>query len=162
MAHTQGKYGLCSGLFKTSHSLCSSDYSFVSFTVVYIKVVMLSNCMKQARSEFLHNWHRWILDIKQSVQFILVAQSHLTLCNPMDCSTPGFPVLHHLPQLAQSHVHWVGDAIQPSHLLSPPSPAFNLFQHQGLCQWVSSSHQVAKVLELQHRSFQRIFRVDFF
>ena len=62
----------------------------------------------------------------------------------MDCSTPGFLVLHHLPESAQTHVHWIGDAIQPSHPLSPHSlPAFNLSQHQGLSQWVSSSHQVA-------------------
>ena len=62
-----------------------------------------------------------------------------TLCNPMDCSTPGFPVLHCLPEFAQTHVHWVNDAIQPSHLLSPPSPpAFTLSQHQGLFQWVDS------------------------
>ena len=68
----------------------------------------------------------------------------------MDCSTPGFPVFHHLPELAQTHVHWVGDAIQPSHPLSPPSPpAFNLSQHQGLFQWVGSLHQMAKVLELK-------------
>ena len=63
----------------------------------------------------------------------------LTLCNPMDCSTPGFPVPHHLPELAQTHVHWVGDAIQPSCPLSPPPPpALNLSQHQGLFQWVGS------------------------
>ena len=76
---------------------------------------------------------------------------------------PGFPVLHHLPECAQTHVHWVSDAIQPSHPLSSPSHAFNLSQHQGLFQWVSSLHQVAKVLELQlqHQSFQRIFRTDF-
>ena len=78
-----------------------------------------------------------------------VAQSCLTLCDPMDCSTPGFPVLHHLPEVAQTHVCWV-DAIQPSHPLSSPSPlAFNLSQHQGLFQWVSSSNQAAKLLELQ-------------
>ena len=65
----------------------------------------------------------------------------------MDCSKPGFPVHHHLPELAQTHIHWVGDAIQPSHPLSSPSLALNLSQHQGLFQWVSSSHQVAKVLE---------------
>ena len=70
----------------------------------------------------------------------------LTLCDHMDCSTPGFPVLHHLPEFAQIHAHWIGDAIQPSHPLLSPSPAFNLSQHQGLFQWVSSSHQVAKVL----------------
>ena len=67
-----------------------------------------------------------------------------TLCDPMDCSMPGFPVLHRLPELAQTHVHWVGVVIQPSRPLSSPSPAFNLSQHQGLFQWVSSSHQVAK------------------
>ena len=68
----------------------------------------------------------------------------------MDCSMPGFPVLHHLPELAQTHVHWAGDAIQPSHFLSSPSPpAFNLSQHQGVFKWVSSSHQVAKGLEFQ-------------
>ena len=93
-----------------------------------------------------------------------VAQSCLTLCDPMDCSTSGFPVLQHLPEIAQNHVHWVGDAIQPSHPLSPrSSPALSLFQHQGLFQRVSSLHQVAKVLELQlqHQSFQWVFRVDF-
>ena len=82
----------------------------------------------------------------------------------MDCSTPGFPVHHQLPELAQTHVHWVSDSIQWSQPLSSPSPpAFNLFQHQGLFQWVSSSHQVAKVLEfqLQHESIQWIFRTDF-
>ena len=68
-----------------------------------------------------------------------VAQSYLTLCDPMDCSTPGFPVLHHLPDLAQTHVHWVDDAIQPSHPLSPPSsPALPLSQHQGLFQCIGS------------------------
>ena len=75
----------------------------------------------------------------------------------MDCSTPDFPVYHQLLELAQTHVHRVGGAIQPSHpLLSPSPPAFNLSQHQGLFQGVSSSHQVAKVLELQlqHQSFQ--------
>ena len=81
----------------------------------------------------------------------------------MDCSTPGFPVLHYLSEFAQTHVHWVSDAIQPSHPLSPPSPpALSPSQHQGLFQWVSSLHQVVKVLELQHQSFQWIFRVYFF
>ena len=83
----------------------------------------------------------------------------------MDCSMPGFPVLHQFLELAQTHVHQVGDAIQPPYPLSSPSPpAFNLFQHQDLFQWISSSHQVAKVLEfqLQHQSFQQIFRTDSF
>ena len=99
-----------------------------------------------------------------SVQISSVAQSGLTLCNPMDCSTAGFSVHHRLPEPAQTHLHWVGNAIQPSHpLLSPSPPTFTLSQHQGLFQWVSSSHQVAKVLEfqLQHQSFQRIFRTNF-
>ena len=83
-----------------------------------------------------------------SVQFSSVSQSCLTLCDPMHCSTLGFPVHHQLPELVQTHVHWVSDGIQPSHPLSCPSPpAFNLSQHQGLFQRVSSSHQVAKVLE---------------
>ena len=99
-----------------------------------------------------------------SVQFSSVAQSCLTLCDPMDCSMPGLPAHHELPEFTQTHVHWVCDAIQPSHPLSPPSPlTFNLSQHEGLFKCVSSSHQVAKALEfkLQHQSFQWIFRTDF-
>ena len=97
-------------------------------------------------------------------QFSSVAQLCPTFCNPMDCSKPGLPVHHQLPEFTQTHVHWVGDAIQPSQPLSSPSPpAFNLSQHQGLFQWVSSLHQVAKVLEfqLQHQSFQWMLRTDF-
>ena len=79
-----------------------------------------------------------------SCQFSSVTQLCPTLCDCMDCSTPGFPVHHQLPKLTQTHVHKVGDAIEPSHPLSSPSPpAFNLSQNQGLFQWVSSSHQVA-------------------
>ena len=89
--------------------------------------------------------------------------SCVQLCDPMDCSIPGSPVLHYLPEFAQTHVHWVGrHDIQPSHLLLPPSPsAHNLFQQSGFFQWGSSLHQVAKVLELQlqHQSFQWIFRL---
>ena len=93
--------------------------------------------------------------------FSSVAQSRPTPSDPMDCSTPAFPVHHQLPELARTDVHWVGDSIQPSHPLSSPSPpAFNLSQHQGPFQWVASSHQVAKVLKLQHQSFQWIFRID--
>ena len=97
-------------------------------------------------------------------QFSSVTQSCPTLCDPMDCSMPGFPVHHQLPELTQARVHRVSDAIQPPHpLLSPSPPAFNLSQHQGLFKWVSSLHQVAKGLEfqLQHQSFQWIFRTDF-
>ena len=83
------------------------------------------------------------------------------LCNPMDCSALSFPVLHHLLELAQTDVHWVDGAIQPSHPLLFPSPALNLSQHQGLFQLIGSLHQVAKVLELQQQSFRWIFRVNF-
>ena len=92
-----------------------------------------------------------------------VAQSCPTLCGPMDCSTPGLPVHHQLPEFTQTHVHWVCDAIQPSHpLLSRSPPAFNLSQHHGLFKRVSSLHQVAKILEfqLQHQSFQWTPRTD--
>ena len=93
-----------------------------------------------------------------------IIKSYPTLCHPMDYSMPGFPVLHYLLEFAQTHVHWADGAIQSSHHLSPPSPpAFSLSQHQGLSQWISSLHQVTKVLELQlqHQSFQWIFRVGF-
>ena len=92
------------------------------------------------------------------------AQMCPVLFDPIDCSTPGFPVHHELLELGQTHVHRVGDAIQPSHsLLSPSPPAFNLSQHQSLFQRVSSSHQVAKVLgfQIQHQSFQLKFRTNF-
>ena len=98
-----------------------------------------------------------------AIQFSSVTQSCPTLCNPMNCSTPGYPVHHQLPEFTQTHAHRVGEAIQPSHPLSSPSPpAPNPSQHQGLFQWVSSLHKVAKVLEfqLQHESFQWTPRTD--
>ena len=115
-------------------------------------------------------FYRWGHKVKWSGQdhttigCCSVTKLYLTLCNPMDCSTPGCPVLHCLLKFAQIHVPWIGDAIQPSHPLSPPSPAFYLSQHQSLFQWVGSYDQVAKVLELQlqHQSFQWIFRTDWF
>ena len=107
------------------------------------------------------------LDVRLAFSYIsfiiVVGQSCTALCDTMDCSMPGFPVLHHLPEFAKTHVHWVTAAIQISHPLSPASsPALNLSQHQGLLQWLSSSHQVARDLELQlqHQSFQWIFSVD--
>ena len=85
-----------------------------------------------------------------SVQFSSVGQSCPTLCDPMDFSTPGLPFPHKFPEFTETHVHWVSDAIHPSHPLSSlSSPAFNLSQHQGLFKWVSSSHQMTKVLEFQ-------------
>ena len=112
---------------------------------------------------------QWPQDWKRSVfipipkKFSSVTQSCPTLCNPMNRSMPGLPVHHQLLEFTQTHVHWVGDAIQPSHpLLSPSPPAPNPSQHQGLFQWANSSHEVAKVLEFQpqHQSFQRISRTD--
>ena len=102
---------------------------------------------------------------KPLTMFSSVTQSCPTLCDPMNHSMPGLPVHHQLPDSTQTHVHWVGDAIQPSHPLSSPSPpALNLSQHQGLFKWVSPLHQVAKVLELQiqHQSFQWTPRTDCF
>ena len=100
----------------------------------------------------------WLL-----VQFSSVAQSCLTLCDPMNHSTPGLPAHHQLPEFTQTYVHRVRDAIQSSHPLSSPSPlALNPSQHQSLFQWVNSSHEVAKVLEFQqqHQSFQWTPRAD--
>ena len=115
-------------------------------------------------------WHTAVHGVTKS-QTWLSNRSNQISCSVMsDSSRPhepqhaSLPVLHHPSELAETHVHWVGGAIQPSHpLLSPSSPVFSLSQHEGLFQWVSSLHQVAKVLELQlqHQSFQWIFRVDF-
>ena len=88
--------------------------------------------------------------ILQILIILIIVQSCPTLRGPMDCSRPGLPVHHQLPEFTQTHVHWVRDAIQPSHPLSSPSPpAFNISWHQSLFKWVSSSHQVVKVLEFQ-------------
>ena len=97
-----------------------------------------------------------------SVQFSSVTQSCLTLCNPMNCSMSGLPVYHQLPEFTQTHVHWVNDAIQPSHPLSSPSPPAQSPPASGSFQWVNSLHQVAKVLEfqLQQQSFQWTPRTD--
>ena len=108
-------------------------------------------------------WHITIFQLNY-IQFSAVTQSCPTLCNPTDCSTPGFPVHHQLLELAQIHVHRVSDTVQASQPLSSPfSPAFNLSQHLGLFKWVRSLHQVAKLLEfqLQHQSLQRTPRSDF-
>ena len=94
----------------------------------------------------LECWEGFI-HMKYNNQFSSVAQLCPSLCNSMNCRTPGLPVHHQLPESTQAHIHWVGDVIQSSHPLSSPyPPAINLSQHQGLFKWVSSSHQVAKVL----------------
>ena len=133
----------------------------------FTKVFSIKNVnLKSAYSTF--NFQRYAINFVdyQSCPPFSSAQSQLclTLCDPMECSTPGCPVHHRLPEFIQTHVHWVGNAIQPSHPLSSPfPPTFDLSQHQGLFEWVGSLHQVAKVLEfqLQHQSFQWIFSTDF-
>ena len=139
----------------------------LSLKLFYIRYDMNCLAIKKGNLDIILyylsiKYGRW--DLLCSVQFSSIAQLCPTLCNSMVCSMPGFPVHHQLPELTQTHVRWVGDTIQPSLPLSSPSPpAFNLSQHQSLFQWVSSLHQVAKVLEfqLQHQSFQWIFRTEF-
>ena len=124
-------------LFLATHKLAMINYWISSF--------------EKTRSDLIFYFFSFLIG------FSSVTQSCPTLCDPMNRSMPGLPVHHQHPESTQTHVHWVDDAIQPSHTLSSPSPpALNLFQHQGLFQWVSSSHQVAKVLEfqLQNQSFQ--------
>ena len=149
---------------------------FIAFPIIFISENLFSKC------PCMFTWRMFTVEMVVIVKKIETAQMpdsrrlvksccccsvtklYPTLCNPMDCSTPGFPVLHYLPEFAQTHVSWVVDAIQPTHPLLPPSPlALSLSQHQGLFQWISSLPQVAKVLEfqLQRQSFQWIFRTDF-
>ena len=137
---------------------CSNSCPLSQWSVILSNNLILCHLLLLLHSIF--SCGTWDL---VTCQFSSVAQSCPTLCDPMECSTPGFPVPHQLPEFTQTHVHWVSNAIQPSHPLSSPSPpAFNLAQHQGLFKWVSSSHQVAKVLDfqLQHQSFQWTLRTD--
>ena len=148
-------------------------FSYKSFTHQFKKKTIKSQITK--KEKVLTSWKHttsisekvswiWLLLTFSLFQCSSVAQSCPTRHDPMDCNTPGLPVHHQLPEFTQTHVHWVSNTIQPSHPLSSPSlPAFNLSQHQGLFKWVSSSPQVAKVLEfqLQHQSFQWIVRTDF-
>ena len=118
------------------------------FTVAYVIGFLVSWSYRQGNR----------LPEDSSVQSL----SRVWLCDPMNCSTPGLPVHQQLPESTQTHVHWVGDAIQPSHPVVPFFSCLNLSQHQSLFKWSSSSHQVAKVLEfqLQHQSFQWTPRID--
>ena len=133
--------------------------------IIY-KILRLSTLLIQGKSEKLLQPKK-SKETKCSVQDgISSVQSlgHVQLCNSMNHSMPGLPVHHQLPESTQTHVHWVSDAIQPSHPLSSPSPpALNLSQHQCLFKWVSSLHQVAKVLEfqLQDQSFQWTVKIHF-
>ena len=148
-------------LGKAEVEIVSCLYRVNSYLFMKIAAKALGTSLCPWLNLLIH--HNSSLDMTQLCCCCSVAKLHPTLCDLMDCSTPGFPGIYHLLELAQTHVHWVGDSIQPSRPLLSPSPAFCLSQHQGLFQWVGSSHQVAKVLEfqLQHQSFQWIFRFDF-
>ena len=136
------------------------QYLKIAGYVINSSISRHSLSLKLWTSSFSFTWH--LPHECDPVQFSSVAWSYMTLYDTMDCRTPGLPLHHQLLEFAKTHLHWVGDAIQPSHSLLSPL-AFNLSQHRGLFEWVSSSHQVAKGLEfqLQHRSFERIFRTDF-
>ena len=157
--------------FSFSVSPCNEYAGVISFTIDWFELLAVQGTLKSLLQQ-----HSSKPSILQHSAFFTIQLSHpyissvqfsrsimSTLCNLMDYSTPVLPIHHQLPELAQIHVHRVGDAIQPSHpLMSPSPPAFNLSQNQGLFQWASSSHQVARVLfQLQHQPFQWIFRTDF-
>ena len=144
---------------KSIESLMPSNYLILWCPLLLLPSVFASIMVFSSESVLRIRWPKyWSFCISPfneysgliSFQFSSVAQSCPTLCDPMNYSTPGLPVHHQLPEFTQAHVHQVGDAIQPSHpLLSPSPPALNPSQHQSLSQWVSSSHEVAKVLEFQ-------------
>ena len=145
---------------KDTHRVCVFPYlwletqkQFNRYPILIVLKYILLKCSWVAMLRLFMLYSKVI-----QFQFSSVAQSRPTLCDPMNRSTPGLRVHHQLPEFTQTHVHWVGDAIQPSHPLSSPSPpAPNPSQHLGLFQWVNSSYEVAKALEFQpqHQSFQR-------
>ena len=159
----------CFHVLATVNSTAMNTEAHVSFLIVAFSGYMLSSGVAGSDGSFsfslLRNHHSILhsgcinlhFHQKCSCCWCSVTQSCPTLCNSMDCSMPGFPVLHYLLEFAQTHVHWVSETIQLSHSLSLPSAsALNLSHHQGLFQWVGSLPQVAKILELQlqHQSFQ--------
>ena len=149
-------------LSSSSSKLAEQRLQYTWQIIYLVFTELVQKVVKQTTISCRNNLQIWFLELPHCF-CSPVAQSCLTLCSPLDYSMPGFPVLHHLPEVAQTHDHWISDAIQPPHPLSSPSPpAFNLSQCQALFQWVSSS-QVAEVLELQlqHQSSQWIFRIDF-
>ena len=147
---------MCSVRFHTARPSITRLFSFV-FSCLYAHVYVSNYCLwfygsglcfistqnlhMNASSSFSHNCLNLEAVVMAFSGCCPVTKSCLTLCDPMDCSTPGFPVLHYLSMFVQTHVHWVGDAIQPSYTLLPLSPlAFNLSQYQGLSQWICSLH----------------------
>ena len=143
---------------KSLHSYGKS--LFLPTSVCWVHLVVMVTCLSRLLATLYVTAGVFVHLLSQ---FSSVARSCPVLCNPPNCSTPGFPVLHYLLEFPHTHIHWVGDAIQPSHPLSLPSPpAPNPSQHQSLFRWVNSSHEVAKVLEFQllHQSFQRTPRTD--
>ena len=122
-----------------------ANFAYICLKKIYFKFIYIWLELNMKNGNFNILIHSWQLYISSSQSL-----SHVQLSDPMCCSTPGYPVHHPLPAPTQTHVHHISDAIQPSHSLSSPAPsAFNLSQHQGLFKWVSSSYQVAKVLEFQ-------------
>ena len=133
--------------FDNSHN---TSLMFVLYLCFHIPLNLLCLFPSSRPTNYCFCISTLINKIESTNHFSSVAQSCPTLCYPMNRSTPGLPVHHQLPEFTQTHVHRVGDAIQPSHPLSSPSPpAPNPSQHHGLFQWVNSSHEVAKVLEFQ-------------
>ena len=156
---------------------CVSPFSFLQTSCIGPCSIPSKHCSFHPRISTVHNVLLWFLpssgklitiypwDLSSDItfskiacqeilrnsrhQFSSVDQSCLTLCDSMEYNMPGLPVHHQLPEFTQTHVHWVSDAIQPSHPLLFPSPAFNISQYKDLFKWVSSSHQVAQVLEFQ-------------
>ena len=172
----QWYHTVCVFLWLTSLSIMSSRSIYVVVNS-RISSLWLNNISLCVMYIYIHLYLLCIFTFFSPVFFVVVEKhwrgfhqfssvqllSHVWLCDPMNCSTPDLPVHHQLLEPSQTHVHWVGDSIQPSHPLSSPSPpALNLSQNQGLFKWVSSLHQVAKVLEfqLQHQSFQWTPRTD--
>ena len=151
------------GLQRVGHDWATElNWMFASVLILLIFTIINANTLTERK---LHPQPNMWIFISTHSEHILLLFSHQVVspsCNPMNCSTPGFPVFYSLPEFGQTHVHWVRDAIQTSYPLSPASSlALNPSQHQDLFQWISFSHQVVKVLELQHQPFQWIFRVDF-
>ena len=152
----------------------SSFSWFLSFSINFeIFIVKFVKNKKQSPFVLLRNIPGYLYQVFNLFNFwwifvlfpVIVIQSpnHIRLCNPMDCRMPDLPVPHHLLKFAQVYLHFISDAIQPSHPLVLSSPVLSLSQYLELFQWVSCSQQMTKILEfqLQHQSFQWVFRIDF-